>query len=179
MDWGLAFGIASLFLAIPLGIFANIMTPRWQAWWATTSTKRREKRLQTLLVHLEWLQQPGRVRDLCLSGAFLMSVSWALFAGGCLNVAIPYAGYRMRRLWRPLSDPSKIEALLSAAWVVAAVGTVLSYLLAWSAYRKFFQACYRDALITREQAEVQTLRRSLGLPEVEESACEPSQTSIR
>lgn len=41
-------GVGSLVLAIPLSIAANLLTPRIQIWWATTSHARRHRRIQYL-----------------------------------------------------------------------------------------------------------------------------------
>lgn len=45
---GLVIAIASVLLAIPLSILANILTAKVQSWWATTSRRRRIRRVAWL-----------------------------------------------------------------------------------------------------------------------------------
>ncbi|MGJ5817059.1 hypothetical protein [Paludibaculum fermentans] len=47
-------GIAGLVLAIPLSIASNILTPKFQDWWATTSAARANRRQQHIVTELRY-----------------------------------------------------------------------------------------------------------------------------
>ena len=46
--WGFALSVVALVLIIPLGIVVNILTPKVQNWWATTSQGRFSRRVAEL-----------------------------------------------------------------------------------------------------------------------------------
>lgn len=55
-NWGWFFGwvtVLAIVLAVPLSVAANLLTPKLQAWWATTSERRRVKRLSKLNAAIE------------------------------------------------------------------------------------------------------------------------------
>jgi hypothetical protein len=61
---GLIVGGLALLLAIPLAVVANMLTPRVQDWYSTTSLKRTHNRLRELRLRLElseatWKFSPG------------------------------------------------------------------------------------------------------------------------
>jgi hypothetical protein len=61
MDLSLSVGILALILAIPMAVLANMLTPRVQNWWASTSVKRRQKRIARLQGQLNALLASSEV----------------------------------------------------------------------------------------------------------------------
>jgi hypothetical protein len=49
-------GVAAFLLAIPMAVVANLLTPRVQAWWATTTNARKDKRINKLKTRLKFLE---------------------------------------------------------------------------------------------------------------------------
>ena len=70
--FGFAVGVLALFLAVPLAVIANLLTPKFQAWYSTTSLNRVNKRIIKLdsmlrLSEASWTFTPGE---------------WELYQGG-------------------------------------------------------------------------------------------------
>jgi hypothetical protein len=71
---GLIATAAAVFLAIPLSVVANLLTPRVQSWYGTTSQTRLRKRLRKLEVELLISEQ----------GWTFTPSEWAAYKTGCM-----------------------------------------------------------------------------------------------
>ena len=72
-------GIVAFFLAVPLAVIANLLTPRVASLWAKTSAARSERRIETLrktLIEIDRLMNGFEVRiDYMIRGLRLLAVS--------------------------------------------------------------------------------------------------------
>jgi uncharacterized membrane protein len=90
--WGVALAAAGLALMFPVAIFANIATPRLQAWWASRSKSSALRRLLKLKEELEDLEQHYELiseKDALLLRGLYVAATLILM---CMLV-IPTVGY--------------------------------------------------------------------------------------
>jgi hypothetical protein len=71
-------GIVAFFLAIPMAILANLLTPKAKDYWALTTQSRREKRIHEL--ELEIKACTRMLRPLVRQENFLRTVKWTVYA---------------------------------------------------------------------------------------------------
>jgi hypothetical protein len=62
MDFSTSVGILAFILAIPMAIIGNLLTPQVGSWWATTTEKRRQRRIAKLGSELRRLKERGPIQ---------------------------------------------------------------------------------------------------------------------
>ena len=122
---GLAVGVLALLLAVPLAVLANILTPRLQSWYSTTSLNRLNKRIARLTTKLReseesWTFTPAEWKDYSKHHNHRVVVYYALlclfyllfgvFVTGVSVYTQHYAQFRLGRL--PWNDLKVIALML-------------------------------------------------------------------
>jgi hypothetical protein len=136
---GFLVGVLALILAVPLAVLANLLTPRVQAWYSTTSLNRVNKRLMQLTIRLrlseeswtftpaEWeLYSEGtrRIRTTLIGiiGLFYF-IAFGLDAVDDIRRFLGGPIVKLRFL--PLHDSIAVHGLLLCAMMCSVLSTIL------------------------------------------------------
>ena len=83
-------GIVGFTLAIPMSVLANLLTPRIQNWWSTTSQARKNKRIEELKAKIKLFSgdDPLFIKIECISQGLYYAARGILEFFGIVGVAI-------------------------------------------------------------------------------------------
>jgi hypothetical protein len=130
-----------LFLGVPFSIGANLMTPRWQAFWSKRSETARRKNQAKLEAYDRWVDWYGTRPEL-LNGYVLRQLVFASMAGLIFIVFFLVVGGSML-VSRDLETPSRgldVPFLIVAVKIVGSVSLVVALLGVWIATRALVSA---------------------------------------
>jgi hypothetical protein len=124
MNSGVLIALVAILLAIPLSVLANLLTPKVQRWWGTTSRSRKIKRMENLKNELERIASLRITERLLLIAASILTNLAVVLIGLLATLQFPMPGGILQNIAeRSLPLDLKISSLIIRLAVI--FGTVV------------------------------------------------------